>query len=75
MHVPAVQQDTAARGLFETQQQPRQGRLAAAGLAHEPERLAAADRERHVIHRLDHAAPAAEESARDLEVLGQVPNY
>ena len=47
------------------------GRLAAAGLAHEPEHLAGADRERHVVDGV-HDAPAAEHLRPGVEVLDEV---
>src|SRR5262249_58576278 len=59
---------------LELEHAPPGGGLAAARLADEAEGLPAADGEGDVVHCLDQAAPAAQESARDLEVLGEVPN-
>ena len=53
-----------AVGLHQPQQQPRGRRLAAAGLAHEPERLAAHDVERDAVDGLHRADLAAEEARR-----------
>src|SRR6266496_1268350 len=73
--VLALEKDRTAGRLLELEDAPARGGLAAAGLAHEAEGLAPAYRERHVVHRLDDATPAAEKAARDLEVLGQVADY
>ena len=48
--VRAVEDDPAGGGVDEPQQQPADGRLAAARLAHETERLAARDLEVDAVH-------------------------
>ena len=72
--VLAVEDDPAGRGLVQAQQRPAERGLAAARLAHQPERLAAPDIERDAVHRLDVADVAVEHDAAldrevDLEVL------
>ena len=61
--VAAVEADRARRRLEQLQHQPRGRRLAAAGLADDAERLAAAHAERDVLDRV-HLAPAPREHAR-----------
>ncbi len=68
----AIKGDRPAGGIEEAQQEPADRRLAAARLADEAQRLAAPNREAHVVDRLHIAAPALEDSAGDREVLGQV---
>ena len=60
--------------LVEPEHRPADGRLAAAGLADEAERLAALDRERHAVHGLDVTDVAVEDDPAldrepDLEVV------
>src|SRR5262249_40216600 len=66
-HLPRV-------GLDEPHEKPRRGRLAAARLPDDAEGLASVDVERHLVHRLDDAAVAAQEAAVERKVLGQVPH-
>ena len=47
--------DLPGGGLEQPHDQPRRRALAAAGLADDPQRLAALDLEAHVVHRLDRA--------------------
>ena len=67
----AVEHHVAGIGLDQPHQQPRGGGLAAAGFADDAERLALADGERHVVHRLDGRDLAVQQSAADREVLAQ----
>ena len=61
-----------ARGLHQPQQQPRGGRLAAAGLAHDPERLAAQARRSRRRRRPAPPRPGAgREPGADREVLDE----
>ena len=48
--VGAVEDDPPGRGVDEPQEQPADGRLAAARLAHQTEGLAASDLEVHAVH-------------------------
>jgi hypothetical protein len=71
--VSPVEDDAAVSRLVEPQDRPADGRLAAAGLADETERLPATDRQRHVVDGADVADVAVEdEPALDREVLLQV---
>ena len=70
--VRAVEDDRAGRRVDEPQQQPADGRLAAARLADEAERLAAPDLEAHAVDGLDLADRPLQDAARDREVLDQV---
>ncbi len=69
----ALEADAAAGGLLEAEDDLGGGRLAAAGLAHEAERLARRDRERDVVHRPDDALGASEKAALHREELAEVP--
>ena len=51
--VGALEEDLAAGRLDQAQDRPAERRLAAARLADEPDRLAAADREVDAVHGLD----------------------
>ena len=71
--VLAVEDHVPVRGLVEAQDRPAERGLAAAGLAHEPERLAALDGEGDVVDGLDVADVAVEqEPALDREPHLQV---
>src|SRR5919108_2667317 len=71
--VAPVEHDATVGRLVQTQDRPPDGRLATAGLADEPDGLAAADRERDVVDRSDVTDVAVEhESALDREVDLQV---
>ena len=59
VQVGALEQDLAGGRPFEVEQHPRQGRLAAAGLADEAERAPLDDGEVDVDQRVDLAGPAA----------------
>src|SRR5256884_331479 len=72
--VAPLEDDLPARRPLELEDAPAGRRLAAARLADEPEGLAAADREAHVVHGTDDAGPPAEEPAADVEVFDEVPN-
>jgi hypothetical protein len=65
------EQDLAARGRDRAQDAARRGRLTAARLANEPERLALAHREAHVVDRGHRADDLAIPSAPDRERLAQ----
>jgi hypothetical protein len=72
VHVLAVDEDLAGRGLLQAQDELRGGRLAAAGFADDGERLALGDREVDAVHGLDPADHARPEHALgDREVLRQ----
>jgi hypothetical protein len=73
--VAALEEDLARRRRLELQDAAPRRRLAAARLADQPQRLAAADRERDAVHRAHEAAAAAEESAADLEVLHEIADF
>ena len=70
--VRPVEQDLARRRVDEPEQQPADGRLAAARLADEAERLAPADLEAHAVDGLDEPDGPLEDAALDREVLDQV---
>ena len=70
--VLAVEADRARGGVDEAQQQPPDRRLAAAGLADEPERLAAADVEAHVVDGLDLGDRPLQDPALHREMLDEV---
>src|SRR5262249_45395247 len=70
--VAPLEHDLPAGGPLELQDAPAGGRLAAPGLAHQAERLTAADLEAHAVDGADQAAPASEQAAADLEVLHQI---
>ena len=64
--VLAVEDDRATGRLVQAQQGPPDGRLAAAGLADEAERLAPLDRQRDAVDRLDVSdVPVEQEAAAD----------
>ena len=69
-HVGAVHDDAPRRWFGQAHDAIRDGRLAAAGLADETEDLAAAERERHAVDRVDVPA-AAPEHATNREVLDE----
>ena len=66
----AVIDDVAGIARHQMHQQPRRGRLAAAGFADDADGLALGDRERDVIDRA-HRLARAEQAAADREMLGQ----
>ena len=68
----AVEHDRPGGRLDEAQDQPPDGRLAAARLADQPERLAAPDLEAHAVDGLDLADRALQDPAADREVLDEV---
>ena len=71
--VVAVEADLPAGGLEQAHDQARRRALAAAGLAHDPQRLAAAHLEADAVDRLDGADLALKhDPARDREVLDEV---
>ena len=70
--VGAVEQDPAAGRLDQPQERATDGRLAAARLADEAERLAATDGEADVVDRLHVADLAAQDAAHQREELAQV---
>jgi hypothetical protein len=70
--VMAVEGDAASRGLDQSQQKPARGRLAAAGFADEPQRLATVYGEIESVHRAQSRRPAPEQTAA-MEHLGQRP--
>src|SRR4051794_23263798 len=70
--VRTVEEDRARRRLDEPQQQATDRRLAAAGLADETERLAAADRERHAVDRADETDGPLQDAALDREELPEI---
>ena len=59
-------------GPLEPQDGPAEGRLAATGLAHHAERLAAIDAQRDIVYRVDVADMAAEDATPDRVVGPQV---
>ena len=61
--VAALEEDGAAGRLLQPEHELGRGGLAAARLAHHPQRLAALDGEGDVVDRAHHAAIAAEEAA------------
>src|SRR5262249_54090614 len=65
----------AARRALELENAAAGRRLAAARLAHEPEGLAALEREAHAAHGANQPQAAAEEPARDPEMLHQIPDF
>jgi hypothetical protein len=70
--VLVLEPDLARRRLDEPENGPPGGRLAAARLADQPQRLAGQDLERHVVHGVDPGHLAREETATDGEVLFEV---
>ena len=70
--VAALEDHLAAGRPLELEDAAARGRLAAAGLTHEPEGLAPANGEADAVHRLDHAGRAAEQAAADLEMLDEI---
>ena len=63
--VLAVEDDRAVGGRVEPRQQPRDGALAAAALAHERRHVAGPQRERDVRHGVEHLAPQARSAHRE----------
>src|SRR4051794_17560236 len=72
--VSAIEQDGPGGGLDETQQQPPYGRLPAAGLADQAERLAPPHFEVDAVNRMNLSHGAAQNTALDREVLDQIPD-
>ena len=72
--VLALEGDFARGRLDQSQDRAAGGGFAAAGLAHEPQRLAGHDVERHVVHRVHARHLAREQAATDREVLLEVAN-
>src|SRR6266545_3425845 len=70
--VPAGEPDRAAGRREQPGEQPAQGRLAAAGLAHQPETLTWPHPQGHPVHRGDVPGEAPGESVPDGIVLGQL---
>ena len=70
-HVLAGEPHGAGVGLDQTQDQPRQRRFAAAGLADDPEGLSRIDVERDVVDRAHPGMDALEHAAPQREVLAQ----
>ena len=70
--VGAVHKNAAAGRLQQLEQRATHRRLAAARLAHQPQRLAALDRERHAGDRIDVAAHPRQQSAVDGKVFFQL---
>ena len=70
--VASLEEDLTAGRPLELQDASAGRRLAAPGLADEPEGLAAADLEAHAVDGTDEAASAPEQSAADLEVFHQI---
>src|SRR5262249_13655161 len=71
-HVGAVELHLTRRRFDEAQDQATRGRLAAARLADESERLPLRHRERHARHSLHRTDLAAEEAGLDRELLHDV---
>jgi hypothetical protein len=71
----AVEERVALGRLLHAQERAAGGRLAAPRLAHQPQRLAAAQEERHAVHRLHVAAVRLKEPLPDREVLLQLPHH
>ena len=67
-----VEHDPAAGWLDQAQERPSHGRLAAAGLPHQAQRLATPDVEAHVVDRLHLADLALQDPAAQGEELGQM---
>src|SRR3954468_20081324 len=70
--IRAVDLDLPRSRLDQPQDRATNGGLAAAGLAHQRERLAGADRERHAIDRIDVTGRAAQQALLDREMLLEV---
>jgi hypothetical protein len=70
-HVLAAEGQAPGVGLDQAQQEPRQRRLAAAGLADDPERLGRIDVERHAVDRAHPGVGALQHAAAQREVLAQ----
>ena len=68
----AVEHDLAGGDVEQPEDGAADGRLAAAGLADQRQRLAARDLERYAVDRMHLAFGAAEQAARDREVLLEV---
>ncbi len=68
----AIEHHVAAVGGDETDQQPRQGRLAATGFADDTEGLALDDGEGHAVDRFHLADLAIEQAAGDRKILAQL---
>src|SRR5439155_24074957 len=72
--IAALEHHTPARRPLELQDATARRRLAAARLAHQPERLAAMERERDAVDRAHDPTRTAEHPAADGEVLDDVPD-
>src|SRR5262249_58868046 len=72
--IPPLKHDLAAGRPLELQDTAARRRLAASGLTHEPERLAAPDLEAHPVDGAHDTGAPAEQAAADLEVLDQIPD-
>src|SRR5690606_8080391 len=75
IHAAAVENDVAARRMVQPQDGAAEGRLAAAGLAHEPESFPFADGEGHIVYRAHMADDAADQSLLDREIFFQIPDF
>ena len=64
--VAVLEDDAAVGGADETEQRPPESRLAAAGLADEPEHLALPEVERDVVDRPDLASLPADQALREV---------
>ena len=71
--VLAVEDDLAVGRRVQAREQPRDGALAAAALAHERRHVARAERERNIGHRVEHLAPERRRTAHR-EALAEVLN-
>src|SRR5262249_23590478 len=71
-HVPPVEDDLPGRRLDQLDDRPRERRLAAPGLADEPERLSRRDREVDAVDGVDLPDRPLEQPGADREVLDQV---
>src|SRR5437773_1235223 len=69
--IAVLEADVPRTGLEQSQDEPAGGRLAAARLAHEPERLARLQGEADVVHGLNHAPPPSEPRPADVEPLDE----
>src|SRR5215475_4323168 len=70
--VATLEENLPAGRPLELQDAPTRRRLAAARLAHEPERLAAPDLEAHAVDGANEAGPAPEQPAAHLKMLHEV---
>ena len=70
--VVSAESDRAGVDVDELQDRPSNGRLARTGLAHQTERAALVDRERHVVDGLDRWRRSTEQTATAREVDGEL---